>query len=101
MATLVARAERLLQVVSERKLSKVMFTDEKCFTLFARRNPQNDRVWHACKEKVKIPRKRLIVPEKQFDTKIMVFADVSLFGKSRLTSTSYNLAPGAEFISLT
>lgn len=81
----IVRARILLDKISERNLSKVMFTDEKCFTISAKRNPQNDRVWSAAQRKSEINKDRILFPKEHFPKKVMVFAGVSLHGKSRLT----------------
>jgi hypothetical protein len=81
----ISRATILLNKVSERKLCKVFFSDEKCFTLCAKRNPQNDRVWSSLPRKSEINKAKLLFPQQHFDKKVMVFAGVTLHGKSRLT----------------
>lgn len=75
----------LLQNITPRKLTRVFFTDEKMFFIHGKRNSQNDRVWSYALRKKFVPPKRLLSHKYLYDQKVMVFAGVSLNGKSRLT----------------
>ena len=88
-----ARVERcrfLLECITERKLGKAMFVDEKYFTLNAPFNSQNCRVWSTAGRKNRVPKESLLFPTVQYDEKVMVFAGVTLNGKSRLTFVENN-----------
>ena len=75
--TLLAR--RCLQTVD-----KVLFSDEKIFTVQPPINTQNDRLYAAATKKFAIPSDRLIKGHKHFSKSVMVSVAVSKTGKTKV-----------------
>lgn len=74
------RCRNLYERYSTEDVKKIVFTDEKDFTLEVARNRQNDRVYGARKKD--IPVARLYHESSRFSKKIMVSAGVSWSGKT-------------------
>jgi hypothetical protein len=74
--------KRLLEM-SALTINRIVFTDEKNFTLSAPTNSQNDRVYGEGKKKTIEPN-RLLRQRAHFTKSIMVSAGVSVNGKTRL-----------------
>lgn len=91
------RGRVLLDIVSPRKLAKVMWTDEKMFSVGGIFSSQNARVWTTAKKKKEVPTQRLIHPKKHFDKTLMVFAGVSLFGRLRIQFIDHGSTVNANY----
>ena len=76
------RCKNLDDKYSTKDVEKMVFTDEKDFTVEIARNRQNDRVYG--KRKKDIPVKRLHHETSRFTKKVMVSAGVSWHGKTRI-----------------
>jgi transposase len=76
------RCKNLDDKYSAKDVEKMVFTDEKDFSLEIARNRQNDRVYG--KRKRDIPVKRLYHQTSRFTKKVMVSAGVSWRGKTRI-----------------
>uniref|UniRef100_A0A914VY40 Transposase n=1 Tax=Plectus sambesii TaxID=2011161 RepID=A0A914VY40_9BILA len=79
----VVRCRGLLQRIRNRGERRIVFTDEKMFTLRAPRNAQNERVYGDGRKRT-IARERLVVPRAHFSRKLMVSGGISWNGKTRL-----------------
>lgn len=91
------RCRNLLQIVTERKLSRVLFTDEKIFNLHGHLHPQNNRVWTTIRRKRDVPARRLLFEQPHFDSKVMVMCGVSLNGRSRIQFVDNNTTVDAQY----
>lgn len=74
------RCRKLLDRFSQKDVKRIIFTDEKDFTLEISQNHQNDRVYGT--KKMEIPPQRLYRECSRFSKKIMVIAGVSWKGKT-------------------
>lgn len=81
-------------------LKKIIFTDEKNFTLSAPRNSQNDRV-NGMGTKAAISISRLQRQQEQFSQHVMVSAGVSYRGKTRLHFVEPGVKVNADYYSNT
>lgn len=76
------RCKRLNDRYSAKDVERIMFTDEKDFTLETARNRQNDVVYGV--RKGDIPVSRLYHETSRFSKKVMVSAGVSWKGKTQI-----------------
>ena len=76
------RARKLLDRFDSEEVKKIIFTDEKDFTIEVAKNRQNDVVYGP--RKSDIPLSRLYTEVNRFSRKIMVSAGVSWEGKTKL-----------------
>lgn len=77
------RCQRLKRLLTNEKLKRTFFTDEKVFHLDPPFNRQNDRVWAASKKR-SISTERLLKQRAKFSRRCMVSAGVCFNGKGRL-----------------
>jgi hypothetical protein len=94
------KSRRLLDKLSQRSVGKVVFTDEKNFTLSAPRNSQNDRVYGEGKKRTIHP-KRLVRETTHFNRHVMVSAGVSARGKTKLHFVKPGVKINAQYYSNT
>lgn len=92
-----SRCQHLLNYIGIRKLSKVLFTDEKIFTIEGQFNSQNSRIWTTLPKKVQVSAERLLVARSHFPQSVMVFGGVSLNGRTRLTFVENNVKVNSEY----
>ena len=76
------RSRKLLDKYSQTDVKRIVFTDEKDFTLEIPLNSKNDVVYG--RKKSEIPISRLYHEENRFSKKVMVSAGVSWNGKTRI-----------------
>ena len=77
------RSKNLDKRFTKKDVERMIFTDEKDFTIKVPRNRQNDVYGHTCKKK-EIPVGRLYHETSRFSKKVMVSAGVSMGGKTRI-----------------
>jgi len=76
--------KRLKKRMTQNKISRTWFSDEKIFTVETPSNSQNDRVYANVKAKRDVPPSRLLKPRKHFTKSVMVSVAVSKLGKTSL-----------------
>ena len=70
--------------MTQNKISRTWFSDEKIFTVETPSNSQNDRVYANVKAKRDVPPSRLLKPRKHCTKSVMVSVAVSKLGKTSL-----------------
>jgi hypothetical protein len=91
------RGKRLLRTFTREKLSKTFFSDEKIFRVEGPYNPQND-VFYATESKKKyVPEERLLHETSAFPKGVMVFAAVSMKGKTSLYLIEQGIRIDSEY----
>lgn len=83
------RCRKLYRRSLQNDVKKIVFTDEKDFTLEVVKNHQNDRVYGS--NKSAISSSRLYREASRFSKKVMVSAGVSWYGKTRIRFVDCNL----------
>lgn len=75
---------RLKERMTEDKVARTWFSDEKVFTVQTPTNTQNDRIYSVAAVKRHVPPERLLKGRKHFSQSVMVSVAVSKLGKTSL-----------------
>ena len=89
--TRLKRCRALMRRVAGQKWEKILFTDEKLFTVEASHNHQNDRIWSA-----NSPGSSAIISHSQHPQSVMVWGGICASGKTPLIFVAEGVKINAE-----